>query len=106
MLDVASTLVVPNARLPGWLQRTQTKDDGEKQINTNTVTLFATRNITLNFFRSPTMHAVTSQLYFSVQANKNLCQEKAPIYKLSRSTAFKTQQICHYKHSRKTIALF
>ena len=40
MLDVSPTLVVPNARLLGWLQRTQTKDDGEKQLNTNTVTFF------------------------------------------------------------------
>ena len=35
-----------------------------------------------------------------MQANKNilLCEEKAPIYKLSRSKAPKTQQTSGYKH--------
>ena len=37
---VFSTLVVLNTRLPDWLQCTQTKDDGEKRINTKTVTIF------------------------------------------------------------------
>ena len=31
---------------------------------------------------------------------------KAPIYKLSRSKAPKTQQICHYSDVRKTSGLF
>ena len=31
---------------------------------------------------------------------------KAPIYKVSRSKAPKTQQICHYRHARNTIELF
>ena len=35
-----------------------------------------------------------------------LWQKKAPIYKLSRSKAPTTQQICHYKHARKTTRLF
>ena len=30
----------------------------------------------------------------------------APVYRLSRSKAPKTQQICHYRHMRKTSALF
>ena len=38
--------------------------------------------------------------------NKHLCHEKAPIYRLSHSKAPKTQQICHYKHTRKTSELF
>ena len=33
-------------------------------------------------------------------------KEKAPIYKLSRRKAPKTQQICHYKHATKTSRLF
>ena len=33
-------------------------------------------------------------------------KEKAPIYKSSRSKAAKTQQICHYRHVRKTCCLF
>ena len=39
-----------------------------------------------------------------MQANKNinLWEEKAPVYRLSRSKAPKTQQICHYIHTRKT----
>ena len=39
-----------------------------------------------------------------MQANRNipLCQEKAPIYKLSRSKAPKTQKTCHYKHEKKS----
>ena len=28
--------------------------------------------------------------------------KKAPVYRLSRSKAPKTQQICHYRHMRKT----
>ena len=32
---VSSTLVVLDARLPDWLRRKRTKDDGEKGINTN-----------------------------------------------------------------------
>ena len=32
--------------------------------------------------------------------------EKTPIYKLFRSKAPKTQQICYYKHTRKTGELF
>ena len=41
-----------------------------------------------------------------MQANRNLGQEKAPIYRLSRSKAPKTQQIFHYKHRSKTSELF
>ena len=39
-----------------------------------------------------------------MQANRNihLCQEKAPIYKLTHSKAPKTQQICPYWHAGKT----
>ena len=33
-------------------------------------------------------------------------QEKAPTYKSSRSKAPKTQQICHYRHVRKTSGCF
>ena len=33
--------------------------------------------------------------------NKHLCKKKAPIHKLSRSKAPKTQQIYHYRHTRK-----
>ena len=32
--------------------------------------------------------------------------KKAPIYRLSRSKASKTQQIIHYRHTRKTSELF
>ena len=58
-----------------------------------------------------TVQANMSLLYTfqrSMQANKNihLWYEKAPIYKLSRSKAPKTQQICHYKHTRKTSEIF
>ena len=43
-----------------------------------------------------------------MQANRNikLWQEKAPIYRLSRSKAPKTHQICHYRHTRETSELF
>ena len=36
----------------------------------------------------------------------HLCQEKTPIQRLTRSKAPKTQQICHYRHTRKTSELF
>ena len=38
--------------------------------------------------------------------NINLWWEKAPVYRLSHSKAPKTQQICHYRHPRKTSELF
>ena len=43
-----------------------------------------------------------------MQANRNinLWEENAPVYRLSRSKAPKTQQICHYRHTRKTGELF
>ena len=58
-----------------------------------------------------TVHEKTSLLSTfqrSMQANSNitLWEEKAPIYRLSRSKAPKTQQICHYRHTRKTGELF
>ena len=58
-----------------------------------------------------TVHAETSLLYtfqWSMKANRNinLWWEKAPIYKLSRRKALKTQQICHYRHAAKTKWLF
>ena len=65
----------------------------------------------LTFIAVLTVHATTSLLYIfqqSMQANRNinLWQEKALIYRLSRSKAPKTQQICHYRHTRKTSELF
>ena len=58
-----------------------------------------------------TVHAETSLLYTfqrSRQANRNinLWQEKAPVNRLSRGKAPKTQQICHYRHARKTSGTF
>ena len=43
-----------------------------------------------------------------MQANRkiHLCQEKSPIYKLSRSKAPKAQQTCGSRHTRKTNGLF
>ena len=43
-----------------------------------------------------------------MQANRNtkLWQEKVPVYRLSHSKAPKTQQIYHYRHTRKTSQLF
>ena len=41
------------------------------------------------------VHALTSQLYIIMHTHK------APIYKISRSKAPKTQQICCYRHARK-----
>ena len=35
-----------------------------------------------------------------------MVEKKAPIYKLSRSKAPKTKQICHYKHARKPVNCF
>ena len=58
-----------------------------------------------------TVHAETSQLYMfqqSMQANRyiSLWWEKAPVYRLSRSKAPKTQRNCHYRYTRKTSELF
>ena len=43
-----------------------------------------------------------------MQVNRNihLCQEKVPTYKLSRSKAPKTKQICHCIHARKNSGPF
>ena len=46
-----------------------------------------------------TVHAETSKLY-------TFQKKKAPIYRLSSSKAPKTQQNCHYRHTRKTSELF
>ena len=58
-----------------------------------------------------TVHAETSQLYtfkrsMHAKRNINLCLEKAPVYRLSRSKTPKTQQNCHYRHTRKTSERF
>ena len=65
----------------------------------------------LTFISVFTVHAKTSRLSTfqrSMQANRNidLWEEKAPVYRLSRSKAPKTQQICHYRYTRKTGELF
>ena len=41
-----------------------------------------------------------------MQANRNINSGNSIHYKLSRSKAPKTQQICYYKHTRKTSELF
>ena len=65
----------------------------------------------LTFVAVFTVHAKTSLLYTfqrSMQANRNinLWWKKASVYRLSRSKASKTQQICHYKQTKKTGELF
>ena len=45
-------------------------------------------------------HVIKSIIYFIMHKGK------APIYKSSRSKAPKTQQICHYRHVRKTSGFF
>ena len=52
MFDVSSTLVVLNARLPCWLRRTQTKNDGGNRTNIKAVALFRSGTQTLNSGRS------------------------------------------------------
>ena len=64
---VSLTLVVQNARLSYWLRRTQTKDDGEKRINTKMATLFSkVEHKHLTPVAVLAMLAVTSLLYFSM----------------------------------------
>ena len=60
----------------------------------------------LTFITVFTVHARTSLLFTFqrfMQANRsiNLWEEKAPVYRLSRGKAPKTQQNCHYRHTRK-----
>ena len=47
------------------------------------------------------MHGLPSQLYIYITL-----KEKASIYKSFQSKATKTQQVCHYRHVRKTSGLF
>ena len=73
--------------------------------------LLAKTHSRLTFIAVFTVHAKTSLLSAfqrSMQANRNinLWEGKAPVYRLSRSKAPKTQQICHYRHTRKTGELF
>ena len=74
--------------------------------------LLVKKTLTFNFYRSfDCAHKKTSLLYTfqrSMRANRNinLWQEKASVQRLSSSKAPKTQQICHYKHTRKTSELF
>ena len=103
---VSFTAVILNAELLDQLRRTQTKQDDKKRRK---CCFLWGGTQTLNSCRS--LDYASNNIYIfqrSRRANRNihLCQEKAPIYKLFRSKAPKTQQICHYRHARKTSGLF
>ena len=90
---------------PDYLQRTRAKNRQERCV------LLVEAHWRLTSIAVLTVHAESNQYYTfqrSMQANRNinLWQEKAPIYRLSRSKAPKTQQICHYRHTSKTSELF
>ena len=110
---VSSIIVVLGVKFAYCLRRTKKKKNyGENRRSPTTVPCFASWD-TLTFNFNCSLHSArkTSLLYIfqrSMQANKNinLWYEKAPIYRLSRDKAPKTQQICHYRHARKTRELF
>ena len=109
---VSFMMVVLNAKFARLLAVHSNKKAGENRRSLITVPCFASRNtLTFNFYRS--LHSArknesTYTFQRSMQANRNinLWQEKAPVQRLSRSKAPKTQQICHYRHTRKTSQLF
>ena len=98
--------------LPDYLRRTQTKKSvRNEEARPQCRVLLVEAHWRLTFIAVLTVHAKTSLLYTfqrSMQANRNinLWLEKAPVYRLFRSKAPKTQQICHYRHTTKTSELF
>ena len=109
---VSSMMVVLNAKLT-WLIAAQVikKGSEKRRSPTRVPFLLVEKHKHLTSIAVLTVHAKKSLLYTfqrSMQANKNinLWYEKAPIYKLSRRKAPKTQQVFHYKHTRKTSGLF
>ena len=90
-----------------YLRLTQTKNTvrtGEAWPHCRT--LLVETHWRLTFITVFTVHARTSLLFTFqrfMQANRNinLWEEKAPVYRLSRGKAPKTQQNCHYRHTRK-----
>ena len=94
------------------MRRTQTKNTARsEEARPQRHLLLVETHRRLTFIAVLTVHTKTSLVFTfqrSMQANKNinLWEEKAPVYRLSRSEAPKTQQICHYKHTRKTGELF
>ena len=103
---VSSIIVVLNAKFAQLIVVR-----GNKQARQKCYFLLVETHVHLTSITVLTVHAKTSLLYTfqrSIKANRNinLWKEKAPIYRLSRSKAPKTQQVCHYKHTRKTSELF
>ena len=97
---VSSIIVVLKAKLTKQKRQWKTKKSEENAIFAKHLTSIAVM----------TVHAKTSLYPFrrSMNANRNvnLWKEKTPIYRLFRSKAPKTQQICHYKRTRKTSEFF
>ena len=102
---VSSIIVVLNAKL--WTKKTMRIEEARQKCRFLLVETHKRWTSTAVL----TVHAETNLLYTfqrPVQANRNInqWQKKAPIYKLSRRKAPKTQQICYYRHARKTSGLF
>ena len=93
---VSSMPVVSDAMLNDWLRRIQTK----QRRNPKTVTLDSDTRHGNSIASLKRARVMKSIIYIKMR------EEKAPIYKSSRSKAPKTQQICHYRHVRKTSERF
>ena len=103
---MSSALVVLNARLPGWLRCTQTKDDGVEWINTKTAkwtqALYSCRSLgyaggnkSIIFFNNL---CKLIEIYIYVRTKHPFTSypaEKHP-----------KQQTCGYRHTTKTSGLF
>ena len=109
---VSSMIVVLNAKFALLLAAHANKKYGENEEARPQCRVFLVEtHWRLTFITVFTVRAKTSLLstfHRSMQANRNtnLWEEKAPVYRLSRSKAHKAQQICHYRHTRKTGELF
>ena len=90
------------------MRRTQTKNTVRpEEARPQRRVLLVKTHRRLTFIAVFTVHTKKSLLSTyqrSMQTNRNinLWEEKAPIYRLSRSKAPKTQQSCYYRHTRKT----
>ena len=100
--------------MPYCLRRTQTKKTvRNKETQHECRVLLVKTHWRLIFIAVVTVHTKKRVYYMytfqqSIQAIRSidLLLEKAPVYRLSRSKAPKTQKICPYRHTRQTGELF
>ena len=93
--------VILGAILNDWLRRSLTKQHNDTRKNPKKIdTVAEVKHRHGNSVASLERARVNQSIIYIIM------RKKAPIYKLSRSKAPKTQKICHYRHARKTSVPF